>query len=167
MAKDENDIRLWQHVKKSVKPLKASKKIAPKITQPPPTPVRPREQIEPIKRQTKPLEDLLYTSKRRLKRPTIDVTIDLHGMRQAQAKEALFKFIEVSSQKGLKTLLVVTGKGLKALLSEGTPGAIKQNFPTWLSDPQVNSLIHFYAPAHPKDGGSGAYYVVLKKGSRL
>jgi DNA-nicking Smr family endonuclease len=158
-----NNKKVWQQVTKRIKPLKTSKKLAPKIAQPRSGTTRTRHKAEPLMKQNTVHGDLLYVSKRRLKRPVIDAKIDLHGMRQMQAKEALFRFIEESSHQGCKTLLVITGKGLKTLLTEGAPGAIKQNFPAWLSDPHVHSLIQHYVPAHPKDGGSGAYYVVLRK----
>jgi DNA-nicking Smr family endonuclease len=162
--KSDDDERVWELVSKSVKPLKASKKIAPALSQPQQSPIRIRQHVSiPLSLKTKPRGELLYTSPRRLKRPDIDAKIDLHGMRQHEAQAALHRFIVSSFQKGYKTLLVITGKGLKALTAEGKPGAIKHNFPLWLKDPEVYPFVHFYAPAHARDGGDGAFYVVLKK----
>jgi DNA-nicking Smr family endonuclease len=157
----DDDQLVWEHVRKSVKPLKASKQITPELKRT--TPRIQQQRVMPMSFKIKPVGELLYTSPRRLKRPEVDAKIDLHGMRQEEARAVLFRFIENGFLKGYKTLLVITGKGLKTLTAEGKPGALKHNFPLWLKEPQVNQLIHFYAPAHARDGGDGAFYVVLRK----
>ncbi|MGO1119556.1 Smr/MutS family protein [Rhodovibrionaceae bacterium A322] len=89
----------------------------------------------------------------------IDAKIDLHGLYQAEAHMALNEFIARSYQKGHRCLLVVTGKGLGQ--EEG--GVLKRQTPNWLNQAPNRSKILAFDYAQPKDGGSGALYVLLKR----
>jgi transcriptional regulator with XRE-family HTH domain len=67
--------------------------------------------------QKKPRAGLEPNLKQRLMRgrEEIDGTIDLHGMRQVEARAALGRFIHARWSRGDRTVLVITGKGLKKL----------------------------------------------------
>jgi DNA-nicking Smr family endonuclease len=89
--------------------------------------------------------------------------IDLHGMIQADARIALEAFILESVRKGLRTVLVVHGRGL------GSPGGrpvLKQAASQWLSHGHIGGYVLAFATARPADGGAGAMYVLLRRDRR-
>lgn len=90
-------------------------------------------------------------------RVEVDAKIDLHDMTQATARPALHKAIMRAANRNKSCLLVVTGKGLRG------DGVLRRNFPDWIADPAIRPLIATYARAHIKHGGSGAWYVFLKR----
>jgi DNA-nicking Smr family endonuclease len=55
-------------------------------------------------------------------------------------------------------VLVVTGKG-----SVATGGVLRREVPRWLELPELRGAILGVTPAHAKDGGSGALYVLLRR----
>lgn len=82
---------------------------------------------------------------------------DLHGHTQASAALALPAFLEDQQADGARCVLVITGKG-----REGQ-GVLRRNFLIWLESPAARRLVSGYAESHPKHGGSGAFYVFLRK----
>jgi DNA-nicking Smr family endonuclease len=89
--------------------------------------------------------------------------IDLHGMIQPDAKLALREFIPKSVSKGIRTVLVVHGRGL------GSPGGrpiLKHATAQWLSHGEIGAHVHAFATARPQDGGAGAMYVLLRRDRR-
>jgi len=87
----------------------------------------------------------------------IDATLDLHGMTYTKAHSALIKFMETQYVRGSRCLLIVTGKG------KGGEGLLKQSLPGWLAVDELRPMILALTPAKQKHGGSGAYYVLLKR----
>ena len=63
-------------------------------------------------------------------------------------------FIEDASIAGCRCLLVITGKGA---------GVLKRHVPEWLKQPPLSGLVLALAEARPVDGGSGAFYVLLRR----
>lgn len=96
----------------------------------------------------------------------IDGTVDLHGYRQVEAQTALAGFLVRMRASGARCVLVVTGKGRAIEVGEDyltpQPGVIRRRLPEWLSGQGVREHVSGYASAHPRHGGSGAYYVLLK-----
>lgn len=89
--------------------------------------------------------------------------IDLHGMTQPAAKEALSTFILESVRKGRRAVLVVHGRGL------GSPGGravLKFAVSHWLSHGTLSGYVLAFTTARPADGGAGALYVLLKRERR-
>jgi DNA-nicking Smr family endonuclease len=87
----------------------------------------------------------------------------LHGMIQPDAKAALLAFILKSVGKGMRTVLVVHGRGL------GSPGGrpvLKRATAQWLSHGEIGAHVHAFATARPQDGGAGAMYVLLRRDRR-
>lgn len=89
----------------------------------------------------------------------IDAKIDLHGMVQSEAHDALYSFLCRSHQKGHRHVLIVTGKGR----SFGSEGALKRAVPLWFSKPEFRVLISSYHDAAINHGGDGALYLRLSK----
>lgn len=79
--------------------------------------------------------------------------IDLHGLTHDGAYRALLRFL-LSAQAGEKRLvLVITGKG----------GVLRANLPLWLGQQELRPLIGGVSEAHATHGGSGAFYVALRR----
>lgn len=88
---------------------------------------------------------------------TIEARIDLHGMTQSEANQALSNFLYDCCTGGLRSVLVITGKGL------GGMGVLRTAVPRWLNESNNRKLIRAFSHAAPKDGGVGALYVMLKR----
>ncbi|MBO9473688.1 Smr/MutS family protein [Shimia sp. R10_1] len=92
--------------------------------------------------------------------------IDLHGMTADQAHGALTGFIMRSHGEGKRLVLVITGKG-KSKRDDGPiptrRGVLKHQVPQWFALPPMKSCILQVAEAHIKHGGTGAYYVYLRR----
>lgn len=93
--------------------------------------------------------------------------IDLHGMRIATAQVSLRNFIMSAYSDELRVVLVITGKGRTAPVDDGVipqrRGVIRQSVPHWLSTPPLRDLVVQTLPASDRHGGSGAFYVYLKR----
>lgn len=95
-----------------------------------------------------------------------EARIDLHGMTLAQAQPQLTGFILSSHARGLRLVLVITGKGKDR--DEGGPiptrfGVLKNQVPQWLSMGSLRLAVMQVTEAHIRHGGSGAYYVYLRR----
>ncbi|MEQ1790118.1 MAG: Smr/MutS family protein [Rickettsiales bacterium] len=84
----------------------------------------------------------------------IDAAIDLHGMTRENAYNALIAFIGQQMRLESRRLLVITGKG---------SGILRTSLPDWLSAPNLSGAILAFDVAKPKHGGTGAYYILLKR----
>ena len=85
--------------------------------------------------------------------------IDLHGMFQSEAHAVLLDFLVRAHERGLRHVLVITGKGR----SMGSEGALKRAVPLWFSKPEYRHLISSYEDASANHGGDGALYVRLAR----
>jgi DNA-nicking Smr family endonuclease len=90
----------------------------------------------------------------------IDATLDLHGYFQADAQRMLTDFMLEQGERGARCLLVVTGKGSRS--AEGR-GVLKEAVPRWLNAPGLRRHVLAISQAAPADGGTGAYYVLLRR----
>ncbi|HKM99096.1 MAG TPA: Smr/MutS family protein [Candidatus Binataceae bacterium] len=86
--------------------------------------------------------------------------IDLHGMIQPAAHQALTEFILASVRKGLRSVLVVHGRGLR---SPGGRAVLKQAATNWLSHGTIGGHVLAFVTARIHDGGAGAMYVLLRR----
>jgi DNA-nicking Smr family endonuclease len=143
--------------KKPVKPLSPEKSAPPLLKPAPVAKKAPQVPFAPLERQLR----------RGLSRgsSSVDATIDLHGMRQAEAHERLRCFILKAQRDGLKVVLVVTGKGN---LADHDPsfdqrGVLRRNLPLWLRMPDLRPAIIGFEEASRQHGGSGAFYVRIRK----
>jgi len=96
-------------------------------------------------------------------------TIDLHGFTLEQANKTIESFINKSFKDEVSKLIVVTGKGLHSK-NESNPfvskklSILKYSIPEFIksNDVLMKKIIEINA-ADIKDGGSGAFYIYLKK----
>lgn len=97
--------------------------------------------------------------KLRLGHYQVDARLDLHRMVVKQAREEVFSFIEEATRLGLRTLLIVHGKGQSK--SQGDETAVLKGYVNhWL---QHLDAVQAFHSAQPQHGGTGAVYVLLKK----
>lgn len=84
--------------------------------------------------------------------------IDLHGMTIDTARDELSSFIRSCQKQGARVVIVVHGKSFS---QSGQQPILKSYVNDWLRQlPQVLA----FCSAQPKDGGSGALYVLLRQG---
>ncbi len=95
----------------------------------------------------------------------IEARLDLHGLHQDQARRELLAFIQTRAGRGDRTILVITGKGLKktgyGALAER--GVLRHMLPRWLNEPDIKPLIAGWEISARCHGGEGAFYVRLKR----
>jgi DNA-nicking Smr family endonuclease len=91
-------------------------------------------------------------------RDPIDGRLDLHGLTQAEAHDALLRFLHTAQTRGARLVMVITGKG-----RSGQGGVLKRQVPLWLVLPQFRAMVIGYDEAHQRHGGEGALYLRLRK----
>ena len=96
-------------------------------------------------------------------------SLDLHGYSLDEANIKISEFIKDSYEKGLKKLIIVTGKGIHSQ-NEKDPyisknlGILKYSVPEYIKKSnELMSLILEIKQANKEDGGGGAFYLYLKK----
>lgn len=100
-----------------------------------------------------------YAVMRKLRRGqyAIEAELDLHGYTVPAAREALDKFLRTARALGKRCVRIVHGKGKS---SEGKLPVLKGKVNVWLR--QKNEVLAFTS-AVPRDGGTGAVYVLLRR----
>jgi DNA-nicking Smr family endonuclease len=184
----EAEADLWKHATRTLSPIK----VKPRVTEakePAPAPPRqpaplpkkdlptaaapaPARKIEPPRRLA-PLADLDRRKVRQIAsgKVEIEARIDLHGLRQHEAAARLRAFLLDAYARGLKTVLVITGKGgdvdrddhAREMMGAGRRGVLRRNVPDWLAAPELRSVVLGYTQAGIRHGGDGAIYVQLRK----
>ena len=96
-------------------------------------------------------------------------SIDLHGYTLDEANKTIEDFINKAYLDNINKLIVVTGKGLHSD-NEKDPyvskelGILKYSVPEFISNNSgLMNLIKEISDAEIEDGGSGAFYIFLKK----
>lgn len=87
----------------------------------------------------------------------IDHSIDLHGMTVDAARDYLLEFLGECEAEGSRCIIIVHGKGYS---SPGKKPVIKPMVNRWL---RAAPTVLAFCSALPKDGGTGAVYVLLKR----
>lgn len=164
---------LWRRAMGDVKPLaptarapqrpipqeNAPPKAAPPKPRPPAPPkVKPRHPLPALEPGASPGFDRRSAEKFRRGELAIEARLDLHGHVQEEAHGALARFIERAARDGRRMLLIVTGKG-----TVRGAGVLRAAVPRWLNEPALRPLVLSFAWAQPKDGGTGALYVLLRR----
>ena len=94
-----------------------------------------------------------------------DFTLDLHGHTLDAAHARLDHGLAQAVSLGARLVLVITGKPrpVEAADRGGRRGAIRAKLLDWLAHGSHASRIAAVRGAHPRHGGTGAVYVVLKR----
>jgi len=90
-----------------------------------------------------------------------DASVDLHGHGLASAYALLDDRLAQAIHRGDRLLLLVTGKP-RADARSGR-GAIRAAVGDWLAASPHAGAIAAVRPAHPRHGGAGALYIVLRR----
>ncbi len=171
----DEEIALWTEVARGVSRRRGaslptlSRPFAPKPPAPP-APAAPGPAAKPAKPKAPPLAPIERRLKRELGRgrAAVDGALDLHGMNQAEAHQALRGFLRHSQTRGAKIVIVVTGKGgpldAPGPIGQGR-GVLRRLAPHWLREPDLRSIVLGFEEAGRAHGGSGALYVRLRRGS--
>jgi DNA-nicking Smr family endonuclease len=167
----EGERILWREITRSIAPLRSqpadeteqaaeAKRRPQEVSSPPraakPQPARPKVETPPAPAPA-PLG-------RRLKllvaqgREAIDGRLDLHGLTQAEAHDALLRFLHTAQARGARLVMVITGKG------RGEGGVLKRQVPLWLALPEFRGKVIGFEQAHHRHGGEGALYLRVRKG---
>ncbi len=181
----QEDRDLWRHVTRDATPLKKRepapraapepKESAPEPAAPAPKTAKPA-QIEraaprpappaPVKPAAPALAHgraagVDRRSAQRLTRGQLPVeaALDLHGHTQDRAHAALERFLSEAQARGLRCVLVITGKGT----TKEAGGVLRAKVPRWLNEPANRARVLAFDYAQPKDGGLGALYVLIKR----
>jgi DNA-nicking Smr family endonuclease len=93
------------------------------------------------------------------RRREIDAVLDLHGLTEAAAHARFRLFVADALRSGARIALVITGKGRGG--GDGA-GVLRRRFLGWIDEPAMRAHLARVAPAHPRDGGEGAFYLFLK-----
>lgn len=104
--------------------------------------------------------DPIVISKLRNGQYSPELHTDLHGMNSEQAYDALLDFVHKAYAKGMRTVIVVTGRGKN---SPGGQGILRQHIQDWLTKDPLKRVVLAFCTAQPKDGGAGAFYLLLRK----
>ena len=134
----------------------ASEPFLPPYQAPLPSAVLPDKAVDPAIR-------------RKVTRGRIDIDgrIDLHGMTQTEARSALHQFIHARFNRGDRTVLVITGKGVRTdndyIAAMTERGVLRTMLPIWLNEPSLAPMVSGWSIAARGHGGEGAWYVRLRR----
>ena len=90
-----------------------------------------------------------------------EMTVDLHGHSVASAHAALGRALDRAAVRQVRVILLIAGKSRGP--DEAPRGAIRRELESWLAHSRHAARIAAVRNAHPRHGGSGALYLVLRK----
>lgn len=171
---------LWARVIATVKPIAREPVSAAPKTTPLPKPVVPADAAPvarvkgrvppartPAPRPPPPLAATLDASwDRRLSRGLVspESTIDLHGHTLATAHARLDHGLAAAIAREDRVLLLITGKPPRPESERPhARGAIRAAVGDWLAGSRHADRIAAVRNAHPRHGGAGALYIILKR----
>ena len=100
-------------------------------------------------------------------------SLDLHGFTLEAANKIVEKFIRESYDQGIGKLIIITGKGLHSQ-NESNPfvskdlSILKYSVPEFIyKNEELMKIIFEITDAKIEDGGSGSFYVYLKKNKKI
>jgi DNA-nicking Smr family endonuclease len=177
-GEDDEDEALWEKVAGTAAPLKGRRGVPLKAPKPPAplSEVKPQRGAAPVKPAPAPKPRhvpraavLDRQTSRQLDKGKLEVEarLDLHGMRQRDAHAQLRRFLKTAQARGLKHVLVITGKGAdqsaKSFYEEDERGVLRNAVPHWLAEPEFAALVASFSPAPRRLGGDGALYVRVRR----
>ena len=161
---------LWRKVVETVQPLEGvavpAEEPPPGASPagPPPVAVRPPGLRPPVA-GARPGTTLDAGWDRRLSRGLVapDAVVDLHGHDLARAHARLDRKLEEAIQRGWRLVLLITGKPPRDDRRPVSRGAIRAAVGDWLHASRHAARIAAVRNAHPRHGGTGALYIVMRR----
>jgi DNA-nicking Smr family endonuclease len=92
----------------------------------------------------------------RLRRISPQASLDLHGMRGAEAVPAIARFLAESARQGLEKVLIIHGKGIHSAENHVMTDLVRRTL-------ESEILAGSFGKAEKRWGGSGATWVVVRK----
>ena len=96
-------------------------------------------------------------------------SIDLHGYTLSDANKEIEDFIIKAYEENINKLIVITGKGIHSDVEKDPYiskelSILKYSVPEFISNKKnIKDLIYEIKDASIEDGGSGSFYIYLKK----
>ncbi len=87
-------------------------------------------------------------------------SLDLHGMKAAEAQPELEQFLNRATQSGIRCVLVIHGRGKN---SPGQFPILKDRMKQWLTRGRLAKMVLAFSTARTHDGGPGAMYILLRR----
>jgi len=182
----DDDLTLWQLAMRDVKRIfgttEDEKPVIRKASPPAPRPFAPAAEIPfapafGLKLPQEPISpdsgtggiDRRTEDKFRKGLMRIEARLDLHGLTLRQAEPAVRDFIKLQHGSGRRCLLIITGKGQgvsgreESAWYDSPKGQIRRSLNHWLDAPDLKPLILSIAPAQRQHGGTGAFYILLRR----
>lgn len=189
---DHDEKTLWARVIATVKPVHTAKKTAvKKATIAPPPPAKMPSQAKRVAAHIAPARETQFATKsaaakavtakaagasptgnldghwnRRLSSGSVipDVSVDLHDLGLSGAYSRLDGALEQAIAQRMRVVLLVTGRARNHDRHSGEGrGAIASVMRDWLAASRHGASIAAVRTAHPRHGGAGALYVILKQ----
>jgi DNA-nicking Smr family endonuclease len=176
------DPELWEEVKSAIHPLKLRKPAKPKLKLGNVIVPQYAKLPEPVlvARKLRDTPPSISTFDRRTAQKLgrgqadLEARIDLHGENLETARLQLLHFVASQRHRGVRLVLVITGKGASPYARHTlhghshfhTPereGKLRREVPLWFHEAVFRVHVVGFQPAHPKHGGGGAFYVKLRK----
>ena len=162
---------LWSRVAATVRPLGRHAAATPepvhavppapvfrRVVPAPPIPPAPPPLRRPAAAVTVATLDGSWDQRLRRGQVIPDRVIDLHGYTLVDAHAVLAAALDDAAADGARVLLVITGKG-----RSDRPSRIKAELAHWLEGGSFRHHIAALRPAHPRHGGGGAHYLILRR----
>ncbi len=157
---------LWRRVVDSVTPMhaalpEAAQTPAAAVEAPPPRATQKPRMVE-LPKKSKPGTTLDGSWDRRLATGAVqpDRSLDLHGHNLATAYDLLGRKLREAVADGVRVLLLITGK---PPTDRSGRGAIRAAVGDWLAASPHAGDIAAVRNAHPRHGGAGALYIILRR----
>lgn len=173
-----DEAALWRKVVESVRPLDGKAHSKEPEAEPPPTVTQAAKPTarggsapEPASvykaPRASPGVTLDASWDRRLARGLVqpELSLDLHGHNLAIAYDLLDLKLEQAIATGARTLLLITGKPPTSAAPKR--GAIRAAVGDWLAASRHAADIAAVRNAHQRHGGSGALYIILRRGRTM
>src|SRR5215472_5732568 len=166
------DRALWRRIMRDVTPLAPKRAVRaaadaeleseseraprPRLVK---APVKRAPRLPPLAPGESPGVDRRTAEKFRRGQLAVEARLDLHGRTQEEAHRELVSFVQRAHATGLRTVLVITGKGGFG----DARGVLRDAVPRWLNERDLRPCVLSCAWAQPKHGGGGALYVLLRR----
>ena len=86
--------------------------------------------------------------------------LDLHGLNARQAFDAMIGFVRHSWHRGMRTLLLIPGRGRN---SPDGMAILRVRVQSWLTQEPFKRVVLAFCTAKPVHGGPGSLYILLRK----